>query len=342
MTQAARLIITHGDPDLDAVGFVYSARKVFEPSVPVECRRPTREELEDPAVIVGDIGLPGCEAIGHSAELNNFDHHYSRASRSATYLFNHAYSVLATDLVEYIDQVDTQPDPEAMESMLRVAMAGVLVRYSEDNQKDQAVLSAGATLLACIDETGQKPGDLQATFPPEVKSYLDEGREELRKIREELRHIREDRTAAGRRLGYVVTRSPVFSLVKEELFAQGIDIAVVYNPVKHRYSIAGNLARVRGINLRDGDLVPALNESEGKRGLPAGQCWGGHEDRIGSRASPPPRRRTSCRDAGRSGATQDILPRPESVPHPFALAGRPERRLRSLPPRRRGTSVVPG
>jgi len=63
MTRKAALIITHSNPDLDAIGFVYSARKVFGSKVPVECRVPTRQELEDPTVIVGDIGLP--DSTGH-------------------------------------------------------------------------------------------------------------------------------------------------------------------------------------------------------------------------------------------------------------------------------------
>ncbi len=63
--QAATLLLTHPAPDLDAIGFVYSARKVWGAEMPAACRAPTRAELEDPAVIVGGIGLPGCEAIGH-------------------------------------------------------------------------------------------------------------------------------------------------------------------------------------------------------------------------------------------------------------------------------------
>ncbi len=87
--------------------------------------------------------------------------------------------------------------------------------------------------------------------------------------------------SAVRRLGYVVTRSPVLSLVKEELFATGVDIAVVHNPAKRRFSIACNLARSKGINIKE-KLKPALDELERGKGLPEDQEWGGHEDRIGS------------------------------------------------------------
>ena len=104
--RAATLILTHATPDLDAIGFIYSARKVFGAETSVTCRPPTRAELEDPAVIVADIGLPGCEEIGHSPALNNFDHHYSHADRSATFLFNQKYGALREDIVAYIDAVD--------------------------------------------------------------------------------------------------------------------------------------------------------------------------------------------------------------------------------------------
>lgn len=282
MSRMARLVVTHADPDLDAVGFVYSARRVLDPAVPVACRRPTREELEDPTVIVGDIGLLGCEAIGHSPELNNFDHHYSPATRSATFLFNEVYGVMTPHVVEYIDQVDTRPSSEVMDSTLRVAMAGVRVQYSEGVDKDQLVLAAGQSLRAWIEETGRKPGDLKGPFPPQVETCLCHGREELRRIREELRRLQEDRTAAGRRVGYLVTRSPVFSLVKEEMFAAGMEIAVVHAPGTKRLSIACNAARVKGINLKEGGLIPALDELERRKGLAREKGWGGHEDRIGS------------------------------------------------------------
>jgi hypothetical protein len=104
MIQQARatLILTHPTPDLDAIGFVYSARKAFGAGTPVVCRPPTEAELMDPAVIVGDIGRLGCEAIGYSPELNNFDHHYSHAGRSATFLFNQTYRALRDDIVANI------------------------------------------------------------------------------------------------------------------------------------------------------------------------------------------------------------------------------------------------
>lgn len=83
-------------------------------------------------------------------------------------------------------------------------------------------------------------------------------------------------------LSYVVTRSPVLSLVKEEMFANGLGIVVVHMPAKRRFSIACNLARLRGINLTQGDIVGSLNGLEHERGLPEDQRWWGHEDRIGS------------------------------------------------------------
>ncbi len=244
--------------------------------------QPSREELEDPDVIVGDIGVPGCEAIGHRPEINNFDHHYSNATRSATFLFNEYYHAMREDLVDYIDQVDTRPCPEESESTLRVAVAGIRVCHRHAKGKDHVVLDASADLLSWIERTGCQPDALGATcLPPHMLTYLDEGREELRRIRDEVLKMGKDYTLAGRQLGYVVTSSTVFSLVKEEMFAAGPEIAVAHNPAERRYSLVFNPTQVRGINLRDGNLLPSLNAMEHEKGAPQDNLWGGHEDRIG-------------------------------------------------------------
>jgi nanoRNase/pAp phosphatase (c-di-AMP/oligoRNAs hydrolase) len=121
--EKATLIVTHANPDLDAIGFVYSARKVFGPEMPVKCRVPTRQELEDPTVIVGDVGRPGCEDVGYSPVLNNFDHHYSYADHSATFLFNDKYQALRQNVVEYIDAVDLKGGKEGSEATLNSTFA---------------------------------------------------------------------------------------------------------------------------------------------------------------------------------------------------------------------------
>jgi len=277
--KTATLIVTHKNPDLDAIGFVYSARKVFGFTVPVACRVPTREELEDPAVIVGDVGLPGCEDLGYSPAHNNFDHHYSHAERSATFLFNRKFGALGDDLVAYIDAVDTQGLQETTGSSLKVAVVGIRVRYRED---DLRVLEEGSELLRWIEEMGQDPGNLRGPFPLQIQSSLQSGQDEMRRIREELEGLQRCTTAAGRNVGYVVTTSSVFSVVKEEMFVCGVDIAVAHNLEERRFSIACNLQRLKGINLAEGGLIQALNTAERAKGLPADQGWGGHPDRIGS------------------------------------------------------------
>ncbi len=70
--------------------------------------------------------------------------------------------------------------------------------------------------------------------------------------------------------------------VKEEMFALGIDLAVVYSSTKDRYSIAGNVRRGQDVRLKQEGLVKALNAAEWDRGMPREREWGGHEDRIGS------------------------------------------------------------
>jgi hypothetical protein len=163
------LIITHHDPDLDAAGFAYSARKAFGQSVPAKCRFPTRAELEDPAVIVGDIGLAGAEEIGHSPTLNNLDHHHSQAERSATWLFNQTYHALRDDIVAYIDAVDTRGLVETTELTLNVAMAGIRVARRGECLP---TLEGGSALLRWIEDSEQDPANLKVSFPDPVAGHL--------------------------------------------------------------------------------------------------------------------------------------------------------------------------
>lgn len=280
MQGKATLIITHTNPDLDAIGFVYSARKVFGFNVPVRCGLPTRDQLEDPTVIVGDVGLPGCEHIGYNPDLNNFDHHYSYADRSATFLLNQKFHALQQDIVEYIDAVDLwRPIREEPEANLKVAIAGIRMQHTGADRK---ILDEGGELLKWLEETGQKPGDLSGSLPSKFKVYLQIGADVLRRIRKDNQAMQRCRTKKGRLVGYVQTAFPIFSIVKEDMFARGIDIAVVHNPEKRRFSIASNILGNRGANLKKEGLVEALNQAEREKGSPYDQSWGGHEDRIGS------------------------------------------------------------
>jgi len=93
-------LITHKHPDLDAIGFVYSARKRFGQEVDFELvETPSLQQLENPEVIVGDVGLKSHPELGYNPALNNFDHHYGSAERSALYLFNQVYHTLSEELV---------------------------------------------------------------------------------------------------------------------------------------------------------------------------------------------------------------------------------------------------
>lgn len=279
MSRFARLIITHSNPDLDAVGFVYSARKVFGSAVPVECREPTRTELEDSAVIVGDTGLPGAEEIGYNPSLNNFDHHYSHAERSATQLFNDTYHAMRDEIVAYIDAVDTQWVTEMHPSTLKVAIAGVRVTYRGESL---AVLADGCRLLQWVEESQQKPDALNGPFPDDMAGHLQAGADEMSRIEAEMAGLEQSVTASGYHLGFVTSRSPVVSLVKEQMFAQGLEIVVVHDPTRRRYAIASNQARLKGLDLRATGLSDALNVLEREHGLSAEAWgWGGHADRLG-------------------------------------------------------------
>ena len=278
-TSAATLIVTHGNPDLDAIAFIYSARKAYGSTVPIECRSPTCDELGDPTVIVGDVGLPGCEDIGYNPTLNNFHHHYSSAEQSATLLFNGTYHSLNDDIVKYVDTVDTQGLRETTEFTLKVAVVGIRVRYKGD---DLRILMSGGDLLQWIEQTEQDPRNLQPPIPPAVQSILQGGQTEMREIERELEGMEPTQTASGRSVGYVATRSPVFSVVKEEMFSRRVDIAVVHDPAKRRFSIACDLQHMKEGSLKRSPLIQALYNAECAQGLSRDQAWGGHRDRIGS------------------------------------------------------------
>lgn len=275
----ATLLLTHPTPDLDAIGFGYSARKVFGAGTPTACRTPTQAELEDSTVIVGDIGLPGCEEIGYSPTLNNFDHHHSTADRSATYLFNQTYDALRRDIVAYIDAVDLVGGQEQAEATLKAATVGVRVRHARD---DMAILEHGGRLLHWLEETDTPPGNISGPVPDDIRDDLQSGQAELRRIQEEMSAMQRGTTHKGRSVGYLVTASSVVSVVKEAMFARGVDIAIVYSATTRRYSIAANVRGAKPINLQREGLVDALNAEERRRGTPPEQRWDGHEDRIGS------------------------------------------------------------
>lgn len=276
----ATLIITHPTPDLDAIGFVYAARQVCGAGTPVVCRTPTEAELADPTVVVGDIGRPGCEAIGYSPALNNFDHHYSYAERSATWLFNRTYRALRDDIVAYIDAVDTTGMPEAAgAATLKAATVGVRVRHNGD---DAAILAAGGQFLHWLEETGQLPGDITGA-PDDLQVYLATGQAELHRIQDaELPTMQRATTRKGRTVGFLVSASPVVSIVKEEMFATGLEIAVVCSSTTNRYAIAADVRGASPLNLKRAGLADALNAEEWRRGTPPEQHWAGHDDRIGS------------------------------------------------------------
>jgi hypothetical protein len=275
----ATFLLTHPAPDLDAIGFIYSARKVFGAGTPAACRTPTRAELEDPAVIVGDIGLPGCEAIGYSPALNNYDHHYSNADRSATWLFNREYGALREDIITYIDAVDIVGGREAAAATLKMAVVGVRVRHNGD---DAAILAAGGRVLQWLEKAGLPPNDLSDPALDNVRDYLAIGQAELGRIQAELPIVQRSVTRNGRTAGYLVSTSPIVSVVKEEMFAAGLDIAVVYSSTTNRYAIAANVRGASPINLKREGLADALNAEEWRQGTPPEQRWDGHDDRIGS------------------------------------------------------------
>ncbi|MGQ9691847.1 MAG: hypothetical protein ACUVQY_11465 [Thermoproteota archaeon] len=275
----AILIITHPNPDLDAMGFVYSAQKVFGSTVPVVFRSPTEQDLKDLQVIVGDVSAPQYRELGNRPDLNNFDHHYGCAEHSATFLFNQKFRVLRDDIVKYIDASDLRGKvEEECESCLKVIVAGIRLSFEG---MDQRIVEEGGKLLEWLERTGEKPSCISKGLPVEHLEHLSKGKDEILRIRKEVKAMEKHRTQKGRFLGYVRTRSPVFSMVREEAFSHNVDLVLIHNTERRRYLIASNTLRTQFVNLMREGLIAALNWAEGETSG-VRQRWGGHEDRIGS------------------------------------------------------------
>ena len=81
----------------------------------------------------------------------------------------------------------------------------------------------------------------------------------------------------NRKIGYLISTCPVKSMVKEEMFAKGIEIAVLHYQSKRTFAIGCCLQKE--IDLKK-EIAPVLNRLEQKKGQ--SEEWSGHPDRIGS------------------------------------------------------------
>jgi hypothetical protein len=273
LTMSAK-IITHKNPDLDAIGFVYSARKKFGYDTTFELvEAPTLHHLENPGVIVGDVGLKSHPELGYKPALNNFDHHYSTAERSATYLFNHTYPVLYKELVNYIDEIDTAKTTKRARNSLKVVIAGIRVKHKSD---DKGIIEEGCKVLDWLENTAADLYSL-TSVPADIENYLRIGLQEMARIEKEVGGCVIYTSKKNRKIGYLISTCPVKSIVKEEMYANGIDIAVLHYPSKRTFAIGCCLQKE--IDLKT-EIATELNRLEQEKGQ--SEEWGGHPDRIGS------------------------------------------------------------
>jgi hypothetical protein len=187
------------------------------------------QELENLEVIVGDVGLKSHPELGYMPALNNFDHHYSTAERSATYLFNHTYPVLSKELVDYIDEIDTAKSNERARNSLKVVIAGIRVKHKGE---DKRIIEEGCKVLDGLENTAADPY-LLTSVPADIENYLRIGLQEMARIGKEVGGCVIYRSKKNRKIGYLISACPVKSMVKEEMYANGIDIAVLHYPSKH-------------------------------------------------------------------------------------------------------------
>ena len=271
-------IITHKNPDLDAIGFVYSARKKFGRDIGFELvNAPSLQQLKMPEIIVGDVGVDSHPELGYKPSLSNFDHHYGAAERSATYLFNRCHSVLSKRLVDYIDEVDTGESGGSERKSLKVVVAGVRVMC---NGEDNKIIEEGCKLFDWMEDTDADPYHL-TSLPSHLMGYLERGLQEIERIEREIEASEICISKKNRRIGYLISTCPIKSLVKEEMFARGIDIAIIHYPSKQTFSIGCNLQTTNDVDLEK-EVASELNCLEKKKGMPKEYTWGGHPDRIGS------------------------------------------------------------
>jgi len=94
---------------------------------------------------------------------------------------------------------------------------------------DEVILERGGWLLWWLEEIGVPPDDISGPAPDHVQDYLATGQAELRRIQAEQPTMQRSTTCKGRTVGYLVSASSVVSIVKEEMFATELDIAIVYS-----------------------------------------------------------------------------------------------------------------
>ena len=235
------------------------------------------EQLKNPEIIVGDVGLKSRPELGHNPPLNNFDHHYRAAEGSATYLFNQAYHTLSEKLVHYIDEIDTSKSHKAKRNSLKIIIAGIRVIHQGHDEK---IIEEGCKVLDWIENTDADPRHL--TSPSSyIESYLQKGLQQIERIEKEIEGCEVYASEKNRTIGYLVSSCPVKSLVKEEMFTKGINIAVVHYPSKQVFAIGCCLQTAKDIDLEK-EIASELNRLEQRKGLPKEYTWGGHPDRIGS------------------------------------------------------------
>ncbi|MBO3842948.1 MAG: hypothetical protein FGF48_11140, partial [Candidatus Brockarchaeota archaeon] len=184
--------------------------------------------------------------LGYNPDLNNFDHHYGCAGNSATFLFNQKYNVLPKDIVSYIDAADLGKKRNEEKMNLNVAIMGIRIMCDSDSK----VVDEGCKVLEYLEKTYHKPSSLPERLPDWLQIYTQVGMNEVQKVEKELGGIRLFVTGKGRQAGYMESSSKNFSRVGEMLFTTHpeLEVAVVHNPAKKRFSIRSNIHKDSWVN----------------------------------------------------------------------------------------------
>lgn len=286
LVAGARRGISHPNTDLDAQTFLLRVRRLraeagCRPDFPVAYRpRIEPEELDDPTVLVWDIGR------SHDPARGNFDHHQDHTLGATPVILLQALGQEPAPLDRYVDLADRghffkHPQPHPFLETLHGFSSGISLVYADD-----AVRSLHyQELLAWVEEAGVDPFGRfdEQGLPERFRPFLQARRAEEAAARQAAGAARWLATGIGK-VAYIA--SDVVGVMRV-LYEQGAVLVILHEPrgwisgwqgPAPKFTIGANPALVavpERLDLRP--LFARLSALE-----PAGRSWGGQAGIGGS------------------------------------------------------------
>lgn len=281
LLQTARRGITHPNTDLDAQTFLLRYRQLTGQSLKVDYRpMVTPAELDDPAVLIWDIGKV------FDPQRGNYDHHQDFELGATPIILLQSLGLEPSPLDRYVDQVDRgfflrtpQPFPPA-ETLSGVA-SGINMLHRQDDVRSHWFQE----LLEWVEGTEQDPFGRfsEENLPLEFADFQEARRREARLAEEEAKQAEWFETRIGK-IAFVQT--PLTGTM-HALYYQGAALVISYDPEGHfsgwrrpapKYTVGANPALVDVPGRLD--MRPLFDQLA--RLEPSGRTWGGQAGIGGS------------------------------------------------------------